>query len=56
MACLMPVVVFILLPWSLQQKLFAVPYGIDPQRPSHTYVLGGQQMPLEARKTGMWKV
>ena len=54
MACLVPVVVFILLPWSLQQKLFAVPYGIDPQRPSHTYVLGGQQMPLEARKTGMF--
>lgn len=46
--------VYLFLPWSVEQKLFGVAYGIDPQRPSHTYILGRQQMPLEARKLGMF--
>lgn len=52
--CLVIAFLFLLYPASLQQKLFAIPYGLDPQRPSHSYFLGGQQLPLEARKTGMF--
>jgi uncharacterized membrane protein len=47
-------VLLIVHPWSWPEKLFAVAYGLDPQRPSHSYVLGGVQMPLEARKVGMF--
>jgi hypothetical protein len=48
------VAVFVLLPWSFSDKLFAIGYGLDPQRPSHTYFLGGAPLPLEARKVGMF--
>ena len=43
-----------LYPWPLRQKLFAVAYGLDPWRPWHTYFVGGAQLPLEARKGGMF--
>lgn len=46
--------VFALQPWSPADKLFALAYGLDPQRPSHTYSLGGVLLPLEARKLGMF--
>jgi hypothetical protein len=53
-ACGVGFVLFALYPLPLADKLAAVPYGIDPQRPSHTYVVGGALLPLEARKTGMF--
>lgn len=52
--CVLAALIFVLYPWPLSQKLFAVAYGLDPQRPSHTYFLGGAQLPLEARKVGMF--
>lgn len=48
------VAAFVFYPRPLQQKLAAVGYGLDPQRPSHTYTLGELYLPLEARKTGMF--
>ncbi len=45
---------FILAPWPLLDKLWAIGYGICPQRPSHSYFLAGQQLPVEARVTGMF--
>lgn len=45
---------FILAPWPLLDKLWAVGYGICPQRVSHSYFLGGQQLPVEARMAGMF--
>ena len=59
---------FILAPFPLKDKLDAIPFGIDPQRPSHTYFFGGTPLPglewlapaepvklsLEARKVGMY--
>ena len=45
---------FILAPWPLLDKLWAIGYGICPQRPSHSYFLAGQQLPVEARLTGMF--
>lgn len=45
---------FALVPGTAADKLSAIAYGLDPQRPSHTYILGGAPLPLEARKTGMF--
>jgi len=44
----------ILAPWPLMDKLFAIAYGICPQRASHSYIIAGQQLPLEARMTGIF--
>ncbi|MFB0536871.1 MAG: DUF2085 domain-containing protein [Anaerolineae bacterium] len=45
---------FTLVPWPLMSKLRAVGFGICVQRPSHSYFLGGVQLPLEARMVGMF--
>jgi uncharacterized membrane protein len=34
--------------------LWAIAFGICPQRPSHSLYLGGQPMPIEARMAGMF--
>ena len=34
--------------------LWAIAFGICPQRPGHSLFLGGQQMPIEARMAGMF--
>ena len=53
-ACGAAFLAFLAYPVPLADKLAAIPYGIDPQRPSHTYIVGGVPLPLEARKTGMF--
>ncbi len=45
---------FIVAPWPLLDKLWAIGYGICPQRISHSYFLGGRQLPVEARESGMF--
>jgi uncharacterized membrane protein len=45
---------FVLLPWPLLDKLWAIGFGICPQRASHSYFLNGQQLPVEARMMGMF--
>jgi uncharacterized membrane protein len=45
---------FALAPWPLMDKLWAIGYGICPQRVSHSYFLGGRQLPVEARESGMF--
>ena len=45
---------FVLLPWPLLDKLWAIGYGICPQRASHSYFMNGQQLPVEARMMGMF--
>jgi len=54
LVCAVLAAAFLLFPWPLQQKLFAVAYGLDPQRPTHSYFIAGMQIPLEARKLGMF--
>lgn len=39
---------------TLMSLLWAIAFGICPQRPSHSLFLGGQQMPIEARMAGMF--
>jgi hypothetical protein len=41
------VALFILAPFPFKSKLDAIPYGIDPQRPSHTDLFGGTHLPGE---------
>ncbi|HEX7588579.1 MAG TPA: DUF2085 domain-containing protein [Anaerolineae bacterium] len=41
------VAVFLVAPWSFKDKLNAIPYGLDPQRPSHTDFFGGTHLPGE---------
>src|SRR5258708_2149076 len=38
----------------LTALLWAIAFGICPQRPGHSLYLGGQQMPIEARMAGMF--
>lgn len=45
---------FLLAPWPLYGKLWAIAYGICPQRASHSYFVSGSQLPLEARMTGIF--
>lgn len=45
---------FLLAPRPLLDKLWAVGYGICPQRVSHSYFLAGKQLPVEARMMGMF--
>ena len=39
---------------SLMSILWAIAFGLCPQRPGHSLFLGGQQMPIEARMAGMF--
>ena len=39
---------------TLLSVLWAIAYGICPQRTSHSLFLGGQQMPIEARMAGIF--
>ena len=39
---------------NFMSLLWAIAFGICPQRPSHSLFLGGQQMPIEARMAGMF--
>ncbi len=46
--------VFLLAPWSLYDKLWVIASSICPQRPGHTLFFGGVQMPIEAREGGIF--
>jgi uncharacterized membrane protein len=39
---------------TLLSVLWAIAFGICPQRPSHSLFLGSQQMPIEARMAGIF--
>lgn len=45
---------FALAPWPVMSKLRAIGFSICAQRPSHSYFLGGVQLPLEARMVGIF--
>lgn len=46
--------VWLAAPWPIMLKLQAIAFGLDPQRPAHSFFLAGTQLPLEARKVGMY--
>jgi len=45
--------VFLLLPWPLMEKLRAIGRTVCMLRPEHSYFLAGEQLPLEARTMGI---
>jgi uncharacterized membrane protein len=45
---------FALAPWPFAQKVHALLHGICAQRLSHSFQLGGQALPFDARMTGIY--
>lgn len=41
-------------PWPLAAKFTAVVHGLCAQRPSHSFALGGTNLPFDARMTGIY--
>lgn len=46
--------VFVVAPWPLAQKAHAMLHGLCAQRFSHSFLLGGQALPFDARMTGIY--
>jgi uncharacterized membrane protein len=46
--------IFLALPWSVAHKAHVVLQGLCAQNPAHTYALGGQLLPFDARMTGIY--
>lgn len=44
----------IMIPVSADIKMRAVGFGLDPQRPHHSFIFDGEPMPIEARKVGIY--
>ena len=45
---------FLLAPWPLAHKAHAALHGLCAQRPSHSFSLGGEPLPFDARMTGIY--
>jgi uncharacterized membrane protein len=45
---------FLLFPLPLNEKAHGALHGLCAQTPSHSYVLGGQRLPFDARMTGIY--
>ena len=41
-------------PWPIAEKLYAVVHGLCAQRPSHSFALGGTNLPFDARMAGIY--
>ncbi|MFN8481753.1 MAG: DUF2085 domain-containing protein [Anaerolineae bacterium] len=41
-------------PFSADLKMRALGFGLDPQRPHHSFIFDGEPMPVEARKVGIY--
>src|SRR4051812_19374980 len=41
-------------PWPLAAKFTAIVHGLCAQRPSHSFALGGPNLPFDARMTGIY--
>jgi uncharacterized membrane protein len=48
------VILFTLAPWPFALKVHAFLHGLCAQRLSHTFLLGGQALPFDARMTGIY--
>lgn len=52
--CALPVLAFLLLPWSVEGKALAVLHGLCAQQPGHTFYFGDSRLPFDARMTGIY--
>jgi uncharacterized membrane protein len=48
------VLALVVAPWPLAEKLYAVVHGLCAQRPSHSFALGGTNLPFDARMAGIY--
>jgi uncharacterized membrane protein len=48
------VLLFLAAPWSLEHKAHAALHGLCAQRPSHSFTLGPNTLPFDARMTGIY--
>src|SRR5262245_4467600 len=48
------VLAFLAAPWSLEHKAHVALHGLCAQRPSHSFLLGGERLPFDARMTGIY--
>ena len=48
------VLAFGLAPWPFAQKAYALLHGLCAQRLSHSFLLGGEALPFDARMTGIY--
>ena len=48
------ILAFVAAPWPATAKFRAVVHGLCAQRPSHSYALGGIDLPFDARMTGIY--
>lgn len=52
--CVLPVAVFLALPWSIEGKSLAVLHGLCAQQPGHSFYYGDSRLPFDARMTGIY--
>lgn len=52
--CVLPVAVFLALPWSIEGKSLAVLHGLCAQQPGHTFYFGESRLPFDSRMTGIY--
>lgn len=52
--CVLPIFVFLMLPWSLEGKALAVLHGLCAQQPGHSFYFGETRLPFDARMTGIY--
>ena len=48
------VLAFVLAPWPFLDKLWAIGFAVCPQRPAHSVFIASTQLPIEARKVGLY--
>ena len=46
--------ILLLLPGTVEHKSHLILHGLCAQRPSHSFLLGGQMLPFDARMTGIY--
>jgi uncharacterized membrane protein len=54
MVAVFAVLAFLAAPWPLAEKAHALLHGLCAQRPSHSFVFGGRDLPFDARMTGIY--
>ena len=52
--CVLPVAIFLALPWSIEGKSLAVLHGLCAQQPGHSFYYGDSRLPFDARMTGIY--
>lgn len=52
--CVLPVAIFLALPWSIEGKSLAVLHGLCAQQPGHSFYYGESRLPFDARMTGIY--